>query len=307
MAIEGDGQSKGTGASDVTAGSLPSPSARADGIRPWRRRRRPVPRHADVGQGAHGAARPGRRRRDRDAVSRCGAGADAGRWPGRGTWPPPRLLRGAPGAAVSGNPRGGTDGVYGRVEMTYHADGSLATRKDRNGSVREFGYDDAGRPLADAVTTLASGVDGAVRRLSTSYDDAGRPYHFTSYDAASGGNVFNQVQRTFDGVGNVTAEYQEHFGAVNTGTSRKVQYAYDGTAASGTLTRKAKGTGASGVTAGTLPSLFLRAHRLARGRVQLRVGRHHQLRRPPGHRRRVRAARDDGREDRRNPRWVTTH
>ncbi len=42
----------------------------------------------------------------------------------------------------------------------------------------------------------------------------------------SGGNIVNQVQRDFNGLGQLTKEYQSHSGAVNTGTSPKVQYAY---------------------------------------------------------------------------------
>src|SRR5882672_3422070 len=77
-----------------------------------------------------------------------------------------------------------------------------------------------------AVTTLGSGVDGAVRRLEIAYDTQGNAYLFTSYDAASGGNIVNQVQRTFNGLGQLTVEYQEHSGVVNTSTSAKVQYAW---------------------------------------------------------------------------------
>lgn len=83
-----------------------------------------------------------------------------------------------------------------------------------------------GRLTADAVTTLASSVDGVIRRLETAYDTAGRPYLFTSYDAASSGNVVNQVQREYNGVGQLIKEYKEHSGAVNTSTSPKVQYEY---------------------------------------------------------------------------------
>jgi hypothetical protein len=55
---------------------------------------------------------------------------------------------------------------------------------------------------------------------------AQRPYLFTSFDAASGGNIVNQVQRAFNGFGQLTAEYQSHSGAVNTSTTPAVQYAY---------------------------------------------------------------------------------
>jgi RHS repeat-associated protein len=69
-------------------------------------------------------------------------------------------------------------------------------------------------------------VDGAVRRIETAYDTQGNAYLLTSYDAASGGNVVNQIQREFNGLGQMTKEWQAVNGSVNTSTSPKVQYAY---------------------------------------------------------------------------------
>src|SRR5262245_58914004 len=40
--------------------------------------------------------------------------------------------------------------------------------------------------------------------------------------------IVNQVQRTFNGLGQMTKEYQSHSGAVNTSTTPNVQYAYSG-------------------------------------------------------------------------------
>jgi hypothetical protein len=69
-------------------------------------------------------------------------------------------------------------------------------------------------------------LDGSVRRIETAYDAQGNAYLVTSYDAASGGSVVNQVQRAFNGLGQLTTEWQSHSGAVNTSTTPKVQYAY---------------------------------------------------------------------------------
>jgi YD repeat-containing protein len=82
-------------------------------------------------------------------------------------------------------------------QETYTADalGEPLTYTDRNGNVHTYGRDVLGRLTSDAVTTLGSGVDGAVRRLATVYDTQGNAFEFTSYDAATGGNVVNQVQR----------------------------------------------------------------------------------------------------------------
>jgi len=74
--------------------------------------------------------------------------------------------------------------------------------------------------------TLGAGVDGAIRRIEIAYDTAGRPFLYTSYDAATAGNIVNQVQQVYNGLGQLITEYQEHSGAVNTSTSAKVQYVY---------------------------------------------------------------------------------
>ncbi|MCI0463316.1 MAG: hypothetical protein L0Z62_40735, partial [Gemmataceae bacterium] len=109
---------------------------------------------------------------------------------------------------------------------TVNALGQTRTVTDRNGNVHTYTYDVLGRVVSDAVTTLGSGVDGAVRRIEYAYDSQGNAYLITSFDAASGGNIVNQVQREFNGLGQLTKEYQAHSGAVNTGTTPKVQYAY---------------------------------------------------------------------------------
>jgi RHS repeat-associated protein len=111
--------------------------------------------------------------------------------------------------------------------QTVNALGDTKTVTDRNGNVHTYTYDVLGRQISDAVTTLGSGVDGSVRRIDTAYDTQGNPYLLTSYDAASGGNVVNQVQRAYNGLGQLTAEYQSHSGAVNTSTTPVVQYGYN--------------------------------------------------------------------------------
>jgi RHS repeat-associated protein len=110
--------------------------------------------------------------------------------------------------------------------QTVNALGQPLTYTDRNGTVHTYAYDVLGRQVSDAVTTLGSGVDGSVRRIETAYNTQSLPYLYTSYDAASGGNVVNQVQRTYNGLGQLTGEYQAHAGAVNTSTTPEVQYAY---------------------------------------------------------------------------------
>src|SRR5262249_42143628 len=121
----------------------------------------------------------------------------------------------------TGNPSTSEQETY-----TVNAPGETKKYTDSNGTVHTYTSDVVGRPTSDAVTTLGTGVDGSVRRLETAYDTAGNAYLYTSYDAASAGNVVNQVQQVYNGLGQLTTEYQAHSGAVNTATTPKVQYAY---------------------------------------------------------------------------------
>src|SRR5207245_1141682 len=110
--------------------------------------------------------------------------------------------------------------------FTVNALGQTLTKTDRNGSVHTFTYDVLGRQTADAVTTLGTGVDGSVLRIERAFDTDDRPYLYTSYNAASGGSIVNQVQQVYNGLSQLITEYQATSGAVNTSTTPKVQYAY---------------------------------------------------------------------------------
>src|SRR5262249_23738034 len=107
----------------------------------------------------------------------------------------------------------------------YNLLGELVWKIEPNGTKHSYTYDTLGRLVSDAVTVLGTGVDGAVRRIELAYDTLGNVTLVTSYDAASGGYIVNQVKREYNGLGQLTAEYQAHSGAVTTGTP-KVQYAY---------------------------------------------------------------------------------
>jgi hypothetical protein len=71
------------------------------------------------------------------------------------------------------------------------------------------------RETSDTVTRLASGVDGSVR-IDTAYDTQGNAYFFTSYSDTAGTTIVNQVQRAFNGLGQMTQELQSYSGPVNT-------------------------------------------------------------------------------------------
>jgi YD repeat-containing protein len=104
--------------------------------------------------------------------------------------------------------------------------GQVVQATDRNGSVHQYTYDVLGRLTADAVTTLGTGVNGAVQRIEYGYDSQGNLSLITSYDAPTAGNIVNQVQRVYNGLGQLTGEYQSHSGAVSIGTTPEVQYVY---------------------------------------------------------------------------------
>lgn len=110
--------------------------------------------------------------------------------------------------------------------QTVNALGEVIQSTDRNGNVHKYTYDVLGRLTSDAVTVLGSGVDGSVRLKTTGYNTQGLPEIFTTYDAANGGNVVNQIQREYNGLGQLTREYQAVDGQVDTDTTPFVQYDY---------------------------------------------------------------------------------
>ncbi|QJW98452.1 RHS repeat-associated core domain-containing protein [Frigoriglobus tundricola] len=123
----------------------------------------------------------------------------------------------------------GTSGLASsaqEVTTTVNALGQALTSTDRNGNVHTYSYDVLGRQVSDAVTTLGSGVDGGVRLITTAYDGQGNAYLVTSDNATSGGSVVNQVERVYNGLGQLITEYQAQSGTVNTSSTPSVQYAY---------------------------------------------------------------------------------
>ena len=162
-----------------------------------------------------------------------GSGLDSNDIVGATRWPDPST-----GAASSSE----------QDTVTVNGLGQTATSTDRNGTVHTLTYDVLGRLTADAATTLGTGIDGTVRRIETAYDGQGNPYLVTSYDAASSGSVVNQVQRAYNGLGQLITEYQAHSGSVNTSTTPKVQYAYS---------EMASGVNHSRLTSMTYPSGYV--------------------------------------------------
>jgi RHS repeat-associated protein len=152
---------------------------------------------------------------------------------------------------TTGNPSASQQDSY-----LVNALGQVIQKTDRNGNVHQYAYDVLVRLSSDAVTTLGAGVDGAIRRIQYAYDTQGNQYLITSYDAAVGGNIVNQVQRVYNGLGQLTGEYQSHSGAVVVGTTPEVQYAY---------TEMAGGVNNSRLTSMTYPSGYVVNYNYAAG------------------------------------------
>ena len=119
---------------------------------------------------------------------------------------------------------GGTD----TKTFTHNRQGEPTTVTDQRGCVRTLERDLLGRLIHDRVTTLGTGVDGAIRRLSAAFEVRGLPSTLTSYDNATvgSGSVVNEVRFAYNGFAQVTRDYQAHAGAVNLSSTPRVQLTY---------------------------------------------------------------------------------
>jgi RHS repeat-associated protein len=113
----------------------------------------------------------------------------------------------------------------------YNALGQITSVIDRNGTTHAYRYDTLGRRKSDSVTIAIgnpNNVDTTVLRLDTAYDSQGNAYLFTSYaDTVDPSPIVNQVERTFNGLGQLVSEYQSHAGPVDHATTPQVQYSYN--------------------------------------------------------------------------------
>ncbi|MEZ6131585.1 MAG: hypothetical protein R3C59_23185 [Planctomycetaceae bacterium] len=114
------------------------------------------------------------------------------------------------------------------ILVAYNRQSETTQITDQGGTVHEFDYDKLGRQIHDRVTTLGSGVDGAVRRITTSYEVRGMKATVTSWNDASvtSGNVVNEAQFTYNDFGQLPHDYQSHSGTVNVMSTPSVQYGF---------------------------------------------------------------------------------
>ena len=114
------------------------------------------------------------------------------------------------------------------VTYTDDAQGDELTMTDQHGTTHAYTYDSLGRITVDAVIALPidGSVDGSVLRIEYAYDAQGNQYLVTTFNATSGGDIVNQVLNKYNGLGQLTAQYQSVSGAVDTETTPVVQYTY---------------------------------------------------------------------------------
>ncbi|GAB4547573.1 MAG: hypothetical protein Tsb0013_07390 [Phycisphaerales bacterium] len=128
-------------------------------------------------------------------------------------------------------------GAYDVVTYAYNALGERVYQQDENGTIIEYTRDGAGRVTAETALSLGTNIDGAVRRIETSYNELGQVTSVAQYDATSSGNVVDEVQYTYDNWGMLDLLEQDFNGAVapSGGDEHGVNYfhAWTNAAASG--------------------------------------------------------------------------
>ena len=65
------------------------------------------------------------------------------------------------------------------------------------------------------MTATGSGIDTSILRIEYHYNARGQLTSVLSYNAVSGGSVVNDVEMAYNDFGKLTAETQEHDGAVH--------------------------------------------------------------------------------------------
>lgn len=110
--------------------------------------------------------------------------------------------------------------------VNINAAGEVVKRTDENGTVHQYHYDTLGRLTADVVSTLGSGIDGSIRRIDRTYNTQGAVDAITSYADQLGTVVENQLVRQYNGLIQMTREYQSHVGAVDQALTLAIDYEY---------------------------------------------------------------------------------
>ena len=110
------------------------------------------------------------------------------------------------------NPSTGLPDSSLETTVTVDALGDTLTSTDPNGTTHTYTYDVLDQQTADTVTIFGSGVDESVTEIATAYDTLGDPYLITSYN---GDTVVNQVENVYNGLDQLSHEFQCVNGSVN--------------------------------------------------------------------------------------------
>ncbi len=115
------------------------------------------------------------------------------------------------------------------VTFAYNGQEQLIYRRDQAGNVIETDYDYSGREVHRRATTIASGFDTEVQRISMGYDGLGRRETISQHsdDDPESGTVKDEVKYTFEGWGYVSKIEQDNNSAVvASGDEYVIDYTY---------------------------------------------------------------------------------
>jgi RHS repeat-associated protein len=123
----------------------------------------------------------------------------------------------------------GSAGGDGTSIYKYNRQGQATEFQDAADTIHSYAYDKLGRNTSDIASNLATGVDGSILKITRAYDDHLRLSKVGSYATAGSTTPLHEVSYGYNTFGQLTADRQEHAGAVH-GSTRQVGYQYaDGT------------------------------------------------------------------------------
>ncbi len=117
--------------------------------------------------------------------------------------------------------------AFDRDTFAYNRLGQMKQFTAPNGTVHSYLYDVLGRVQHDCVSTLGTGVNGAVRRISQSFEPRGMVSGIGSYDnpTVGSGAVLNEVLLEYNAFGQLSKDRQSNSGYAGT-HSPTVTYYY---------------------------------------------------------------------------------
>lgn len=124
------------------------------------------------------------------------------------------------------------------VSYTYNRLGERTSKRDQNGTVHAYTYDNLGRMVADTVTQFGDSIDRTVQKITTSYTPDGKTASITSHGAND--TILNQISYEYDACGLLSKEWQSLLGDPAT---LYTGYTYDTTQTEGYFTKKLRPTG----------------------------------------------------------------